>query len=294
MESASPPKVAKGLAAPAVKLDEAGLIAEDLPCRHCGYNLRTLSMEVQCPECGTVVARSVHGDYLRFADPNWVQSLSTGALISTIGATLSLIGWVAYIAMLFSMSPLPVWFQESFLIIGLTSAIGIWKLSAPDPGTPEDGVRLNARILARWSLILSLFLDALIRIPTGIDLIFHNSLHALDYAIGAVYIAALFTFLRRLVLRIPNEKLARECRWLMGYLIADAILSLAIWVVFTVAQVSRPTAYPLIYCSSLLISCAAVIWLLLMHIRLRSAFRESETVARLVWASEASTQGGIP
>ena len=294
MESANPPKVARGLAAPAVNLDEAGLIAEDLPCRHCGYNLRTLSPAVQCPECGTSVGRSVHGDFLRFADPNWVQSLSTGALISTVAATLSLIGWVAYFAMLFAKSTVPVWFHESFLIVEFTRAIGIWKLSAPDPGTPEDGVRMNARILARWSLILSLFLEALIRVPAGFDLIFHNSLHALNYANGAVYVAALFTFLRRLFLRIPNEKLATECRWLMCYLIADAILSLSIWVVFTLAQVSRPTAFPLIYCSSLLISFAAVIWILLMMNRLRRVFRESERVARLVWASETPAQGGIP
>lgn len=75
----------------APKLDQAGLIAEDLPCRHCGYNLRTLSMEVQCPECGTSVGRSVHGDYLRYADPAWVRVLATGATLVLVAIILQVL-----------------------------------------------------------------------------------------------------------------------------------------------------------------------------------------------------------
>ena len=41
-----------------------GLIADqrvisDVPCRHCGYNLRTLDIENRCPECGLGVHESV-------------------------------------------------------------------------------------------------------------------------------------------------------------------------------------------------------------------------------------------
>ena len=54
-----------------VRLDDDGRILEDdLTCLHCGYNLRGLLPEGDCPECGTAVARSTHGSLLRFCDPD--------------------------------------------------------------------------------------------------------------------------------------------------------------------------------------------------------------------------------
>src|SRR3954468_3756176 len=35
---------------------DAPIIAYDLPCRRCRYNLRTLATDGRCPECGTRVA----------------------------------------------------------------------------------------------------------------------------------------------------------------------------------------------------------------------------------------------
>jgi len=34
----------------------ASVVASDLACEACGYNLRTLSNDGVCPECGTAVA----------------------------------------------------------------------------------------------------------------------------------------------------------------------------------------------------------------------------------------------
>ena len=61
-----------------VLLDEAGCIAKDLDCLGCGYNLRTMESSGVCPECGTEVMRSIRGGFLKYATPQWVQSLASG------------------------------------------------------------------------------------------------------------------------------------------------------------------------------------------------------------------------
>ncbi len=59
-------------------LDESGTVIVDTSCRRCSYNLRGLSEEGRCPECGTPVGLSTQGDLLRFADPDWLESLARG------------------------------------------------------------------------------------------------------------------------------------------------------------------------------------------------------------------------
>ena len=57
-------------AASQIRLDDNGRILEDdLACVACSYNLRGLSPDGACPECGTTVERSTRGNLLRFSDP---------------------------------------------------------------------------------------------------------------------------------------------------------------------------------------------------------------------------------
>ncbi len=49
---------------PTVALDSAGHVAGDVACRTCDYNLRGLPPDDRCPECGTAVGWSIHGDRL--------------------------------------------------------------------------------------------------------------------------------------------------------------------------------------------------------------------------------------
>ena len=68
------------------------VVATDTPCRKCGYNLRGLSTDGRCPECGTPVGYSFHGDLLRFCDPNWVETLYKGAKSFIIGVVVIILG----------------------------------------------------------------------------------------------------------------------------------------------------------------------------------------------------------
>ena len=111
-----------------VRMDPAGCIDEDLLCLGCGYNLRTLTLEHTCPECGRPVATSLIKGRLQDADPAWLRKLSGGALMSFIllfgpilagmlGAAVGpLVGLVALVPM---------------AGIGLTAH---WLLTTPEPG----------------------------------------------------------------------------------------------------------------------------------------------------------------
>ena len=60
-------------------------VVGDVLCRTCGYNLRSLSLDSLCPECGARVEFSLRGNLLRFSDPQWLKHLSVGLGIQFFG-----------------------------------------------------------------------------------------------------------------------------------------------------------------------------------------------------------------
>jgi len=65
-----------------------GRIAVETPCVSCGYDLRTLSSEALCPECGVAVSRTIDRRLLRFCDPSWRLRLYIGVLILLVWTAL--------------------------------------------------------------------------------------------------------------------------------------------------------------------------------------------------------------
>ena len=70
-------------------ISTAGPIETDVTCRRCGYNLRGLLEEGLCPECGTAVVLSTRGDLLRYADPDWVETMARGVKFILWGLLLA-------------------------------------------------------------------------------------------------------------------------------------------------------------------------------------------------------------
>src|SRR3954447_6999775 len=103
----------------------------DVPCRKCQYNLRSLPPDGRCPECGTPIAFSIQGDLIRFSDPNWVQGLRCGAVVSVIAMLVSLVG-SALVSFVFRRSQMAQIFSN--FISELFFLIGAWLLTMPDPG----------------------------------------------------------------------------------------------------------------------------------------------------------------
>lgn len=52
---------------------EQQFVTDDLPCLFCEYNLRTLSAEANCPECGNPVLETLRRAQLVTADPEWLR-----------------------------------------------------------------------------------------------------------------------------------------------------------------------------------------------------------------------------
>ena len=69
---------------------------DDLPCRTCGYNLRTLDTAGVCPECATPIAASLRSELLREADPNWLWHMHSGCKLLYWGI------WGAWMSVIFS------------------------------------------------------------------------------------------------------------------------------------------------------------------------------------------------
>jgi len=170
----TPPPIVADDGAPAAVLDDVGNLAEDIPCRACGYNLRGLALAQSCPECSLPIERSVRSDRLAFASPSWVFRLRRGMLLvivgilSTVGVQiLGAIGIISVVGVVMSSTargggappPNPLGMPGVMLAIAIASLLavactlvtitGVWFFTTPDPAK-ADARPINARTLARW------------------------------------------------------------------------------------------------------------------------------------------------
>jgi hypothetical protein len=129
----------------------------DVPCLRCGYNLRGLTADGQCPECGHLVHVSVLAweedrrgrPGLDASDPRWIRELSEGA-------TLSLFVFALMLVLAFG----PWWMYEWRSIqrrwtLGIActmwvlSWVAAWKLTTRERPRPMTAQR------AQWTLRIS-------------------------------------------------------------------------------------------------------------------------------------------
>jgi len=221
-----------GLVPADVVLDAQGRIGEDISCRVCAYNLRGVDPVATCPECGTAVGRSLVGDRLKFADPQWVRKLSAGFLWLIVSVFVGIaFGCVERQATSIATDTV------SGAVVGLLGLIapfialvGYWQITTPEPvekfGDPD-----TTRILARWCNVSPPVLSALalplVLADTQVMFIAAAVVEVIGGLVGLVGAFAAFTYVRRLALRIPDDALAKQTRIVMwGY--AAALLFLVL------------------------------------------------------------------
>lgn len=218
----SPPPLA-GLAIDAT-------LKTDQPCVRCGYNLRGLQREATCPECGTPVERSLLGNYLRFADPDWVKKLSLGTSLMlwniVIVVVLNLLG---QFFSAFSVLPYEIEVGIGLVASGLaTAAVFLVTTQEPAISITEDTVTLRKAVRASALIAFAgavfevgpTYLEETTLVLISVQLI--GGLANLFMTIGQ------FVYFRRFALRIPDEDLARSTTIVMWGLVFAGICALLI------------------------------------------------------------------
>ncbi len=271
--------------------DGLGTLVADVPCRKCGYNLRGLSENTRCPECGVPVGLSLRGDLLRFADPDWVHQVARGLTIILWMIPIQLV--VSLIVGILAPGSLTVGALVG-LAAGIISFYGAWLMTEPDPSRVGEDVNITARKVIRISLIVGLASQPL---SIGLEhggasgpiLVVLGLLSSAVTLVGLVGEFAKYIYYERLARRIPDDKLASRARFLRWAWTAALLLSTAFGGVIMLLAGRNLTGAALgIACLFPLVGVALLVFgvlTLLLLLRLRKALAEQAQLARATWAA---------
>jgi len=284
---------------PAV-VDAQGMLKVDTPCRKCGYNLRGLSVNGRCPECGTPVGLSVMGDLLRFSDPAWIRTLRRGITLILAGIVALIFGMVAVSIVMGAKgrAGLPLAVVVNFAGYGLM-LVGGWLLTEPDPsgvgedqyGTSRRIIRFSLAVGAANSLISWISQMQAISPAVRISIQIINGVASLVALVGQF---AQLNYLSKLSRRIPDVKLAGRARFLMYAIGISYGLVVVFGILMAIAVATRGRgggAIPLLAGGGLFVMIAglALIVFGLMYLdlleKLRKRLREQIAAAESTWAA---------
>lgn len=180
----------------------------DLPCVDCGYNLRTLAADAQCPECKAPVAASLDPNLLRYADSSWLATISRGLLYIAV-ANLAAVpaDAVSAVADAANSPILALVARFMMMCMACVSTGGVFMLLRPERRPASGGLRRALRILAVMSIVPSI-----VALPALILNLYDVLAVAvrIEFVIVPVLYAGLLVYLSRLANRIPSPSNARQ------------------------------------------------------------------------------------
>jgi hypothetical protein len=285
--------------------DPSGLVADDVPCRGCSYNVKGLSLGGKCPECGTPVGISIHGDLLRYSDPKWVEKLALGMRLILWGMLITIAALIIAIPLAFMVNP-KLGEIVGFLG-GLVVLAGAWLLTEPDPGTHEPSQTVTARRIVRIALLLEVAHNLL---SIGLDDDVQPKLRRLLglamilLAIaGVIGVFAQLYYLEMLARRIPDEALAKranQVRWgfgiSYGFIMVFASVSELIAVTGGGAGGGPGTLFTMFLCFGGFAGIAALVYAiiyLVLLFRFNRALKAQSHWARETWAAATTPPPSI-
>ncbi len=266
----------------------------DLPCVECDYNLRGLMPDGRCPECGTSVARSLDPRLLRFAPPTYLRTLTMGLTVifgfgalcviamMTLGIVIAFLGGEPFAA-----------FLGGLVATNLTAILGTWLLTTREPRPVRREHPLAARRIARVALLVVLTLGFLHLLIDTLGMTHRRaSYDTVWYAWALLFMTwvgllALLLFLRGLMVRIPDRRLARDIAIVFGGILAAPFILAAAWtitwhgpyrpgIVFDIIRIVV-NLWPLVFS----LGCISVM------LRTRRRLRDSAMLAQATWTAGA-------
>lgn len=206
----------------------AGVIATDLSCKRCGYNLRGLPETGRCPECAAPIGLAIRGNLLRFSDPDWVARVAHGLRILVWAMVLWVVAVVAAAAL--AVLAHPVYAHLFTLAVSALAFYGTWLVTLPDPSGFGEDPHMSARKAIRIALVFGMlsdlaevFAEAFPSRPTVVAVLGAiGVLAALVWMWGEF---AKFSYCAVLARRVPDESLVSRARWIKwGYTLSLGVL----------------------------------------------------------------------
>ncbi len=204
-------------------------LAIDVPCSRCSYDLRGLTADMNCPECGTPVSRSCLGNWLRFADPDWVGKLRKGMSLKLYNILAGLLMGIVVAIATFAFGRPEIAAVLVAVFGGILGAWSVFLITAPEPAVGATEVSVTLRKVLRSAVLAGIALNVVqhSRIVAG-QMVLMMSLGVLAGCAGIVVSFGELVYLRRFARRIPDETLARSTGTVLyGQIICGAILLLA-------------------------------------------------------------------
>ena len=165
-------------------------------------------MDGKCPECGEAVQRSMRGDLLKHADPDWLERLRFGAALklwNILLTTTGVIGFTVIIAVL----NLP---QQSMpIMMAAAGAFGLWASFVITTQEPRIAMRedpVSWRKMIRTCATIA-FVASIVEVASQGVVAITITANVLSLT-GVVALFGELVYFRRFALRIPNAKLARH------------------------------------------------------------------------------------
>ncbi|MCH7596570.1 MAG: hypothetical protein IID35_08425 [Planctomycetes bacterium] len=197
----------------------ASPIDVDILCVHCGYNLRGLTSDGRCPECGGAIADSMRGELLRFADVEWLTKLRLGVALKLWAITLAvLLAMGGGVVTGVTGSPDAVWLI-AVVTMFVSAALGLWGtwcITAPDPRLSLSEQSVTLRKVIRACAVAGLASGVHEYSGAGV-VAASEALSVVLIAVGGIGSLAGFVatyaelfYLRRFVRRVPDPALAKS------------------------------------------------------------------------------------
>jgi hypothetical protein len=279
-------------------------LVADTPCRRCGYNLRGLASDGQCPECGTLIKISLRHDLLEHSDPDWLITLRSGAVWILRYIAGMVVIFTAMMICVVQRVRVPT--SAMMAVNTVITAIyvsGFYLLTTRDPSGLGEAEYGRTRRLVRTLLVTELAFTAVaiglnyagrvVSLPMAVTTVIRPAVGAaVNLIVLAVWVVSL-DYLEKLTLRIPDPGLSKRAGSLKtGLAIAGVVVSVGILTIpFMIRGRSPSRRSPVVGFLSCGWAIGAVVLLIyaLRYVRLisklSSELRKLAVVARESWAT---------